>query len=344
MNDSIPIATIHDLAIELRLTCGGTVHPWMGSSIRGWLLAAIKGIRQGSHGNDDTLPMDPNGLCRLAKQFASASEAQCAACFLRTNCSFGASFEGALRSPARMGLDQKEPMRAACFLSPVLRGLASDADKVEFAIAIQLVGHAAVNEVSTLIERLRQIHVGCVGGYRSRLWSDAAHVRYEQLPLESLYRHEVQSRVNQVDIELESPLMLKSKHLPKFNSSHRFEELFMRSTSVLESLLTSSQHSHIDFRSLVACAKDVVCMNSDLIPFEQSRSSSRTSTRSRMQGYLGTMSFRNVPAHLLPWIRWGGILGVGNHRSSGAGRWNTFTRHLLVREESSYPPGVGPLR
>ena len=330
---AIPVSTLCDLSIEIRVDPRQPLHGWLGPSIRGWLLAAMKGIRRDANGNNDRLPLDPEGMCRLAPMFEKASDAVCATCWMQSNCEFGKTFEGPLRAPVAKGKTQIDPPKAASFLSPVLAGLDPDAERIHLSIAVQLLGRAAAEEAETVAERISNISHGFIGPHQARLWSDAMFIKHELVTTDGFIAPpSVDSpKVGSVDLVFESPLFVKKKHALDFDGERIFRFLFCQSQAVIASLLCRRDHRATDFRGLASLADSVRNVSRDLSKMEQFRVSSRSSPgrsgrrRShQMVGWIGTLRFREVPACLLPWIRWGGVVGVGDHRTAGGGRWVTI--------------------
>lgn len=89
---------------------------------------------------------------------------------------------------------------------------------------------------------------------------------------------------------------------------------------------------HFDLDDLAAGIQPTAV---ELTPFIQEKSSHRSGDRFSMHGVFGRWHFASLPACLVPWLRVGGLLGVGGHRMTGAGRWNLTTEGLEVSPQTS---------
>lgn len=129
-----------------------------------------------------------------------------------------------------------------------------------------------------------------------------------------------------VVIEFDAPVFLSKKGDPP---QHRWSAAVALGTLWRASARTISAYFHCegtplraDYASLSALADTVTDADTTgIFRFEQRRFSSRSGDRYPMIGVKGRAIFRGVPQVLLPWIVWGGLLHVGEHRVAGAGRW-----------------------
>ncbi len=75
------------------------------------------------------------------------------------------------------------------------------------------------------------------------------------------------------------------------------------------------------FEAFFADADGVPTATHELIYFEQQRASRRKQRPHDQIGWTGTITFADVPLHYVPWLTWAGLVGVGDSRNCGAGRW-----------------------
>lgn len=73
---------------------------------------------------------------------------------------------------------------------------------------------------------------------------------------------------------------------------------------------------------LLSAADSVRQEHGDWTIFKQSRISARQQARWEPSGWIGSGVYRDVPTALLPWLTWGGRLGIGDSRNCGAGLWH----------------------
>ena len=71
----------------------------------------------------------------------------------------------------------------------------------------------------------------------------------------------------------------------------------------------------------IQASECVECLFDQFELFQQERGSARQQKEFKMLGWTGSAVFRDVPVCLLPWLFWGGKIGVGESRNCGAGLW-----------------------
>ncbi|GIW83337.1 MAG: hypothetical protein KatS3mg105_5144 [Gemmatales bacterium] len=76
-----------------------------------------------------------------------------------------------------------------------------------------------------------------------------------------------------------------------------------------------------DLSDFVARADRIEPSRQDWTPFQHARSSNRQQRRWDMAGWMGEVTVVDMPECYLPWLHWGGLLGVGDSRNCGAGLW-----------------------
>lgn len=69
-------------------------------------------------------------------------------------------------------------------------------------------------------------------------------------------------------------------------------------------------------------AEQVALVEHDLRYFEQQRASRRHDEPHNQTGWLGSLTFQDVPLAYIPWLTWAGKLGIGDSRNCGAGLWH----------------------
>ncbi len=126
--------------------------------------------------------------------------------------------------------------------------------------------------------------------------------------------------IPRVELALESPLFLKRKA----NRDPAFDELFraaLRIVGRVAAAFAGPLEGRVDFETLKARAAEVQAVHGRWHAFRQQRWSNRTQQRYQLSGLSGRAVFADVPVELLPWLIWGGRLGVGKNRVAGAGVW-----------------------
>ena len=332
-NSSVPITTIRDLTIELQPDGKNPVNQWLGTSIRGRLLGALTGIEQDRSGNLEDLPLVEDGLCRRYFDFESAADTICQSCATRMNCSYGCTFAGQLMAPNNRVRHQQASFRPASFLSPMIEGVDPSGGPVEISVGIQLLGALATQYAPTILDRLMDLDSGRVGPHRAKLWTAAAYCKHETICLDQLPPDDQNDiLVRRVAVITESPIFVKSKYVERLNGDQVFRFLIARCLGLIETLMGESEHANVMFPELLSLAASVCCVQRNITPYRQLNTSSRgrgpgRSRRLQRHGWTGHWIFADVPSCLIPWLRLGGQLGIGEHRSAGAGRWNSVVRY-----------------
>ena len=131
-----------------------------------------------------------------------------------------------------------------------------------------------------------------------------------------------------VRLELTSPLFLKEGALGQEGRPVRnpgFGHLLRASLRVVGRAFAvfseESLEEQVDFAGLKAAAERVSTETAAWETFHQSHHSRRGRSRYELAGLIGSAVFSDVPVQMLPWLVWGGRLGVGEHRVAGAGTW-----------------------
>jgi hypothetical protein len=141
-------------------------------------------------------------------------------------------------------------------------------------------------------------------------------------------------RIPQLKIDLTSPLFLQDgsdrDHSGRRLLNPALVHLLRASLRVIGQAMAifgdCPLEGIVDFSALKAAAEPVPTEVDQWKGFRQSRQSSRQQQRYQLIGVVGSAVFRDVPLCLLPWLVWGGRLGVGEHRVAGAGTWR-LTMH-----------------
>lgn len=146
--------------------------------------------------------------------------------------------------------------------------------------------------------------------------------------------------VPRLRLVLQTPLFIKTEgsgtEIPTENGRKRgyaaspstapsFAELFQQSLRTVRRAMNEYGYQEwgmdTDFMELRNAARGVDLIENQLVTIRQPRSSSRQGARWLLSGWSGGMTFSNVPISLIPYLQWGGRLGVGDSRNCGAGLW-----------------------
>jgi len=136
-------------------------------------------------------------------------------------------------------------------------------------------------------------------------------------------------RIPWVRLELLTPLFLKETSGPGQTSTtvmqpsftHLFRACLRTIGRAFATFGSEPLEGTVDFAGLKALSEQVPTEAAQWLPFRQAHITHRSDQRYHLRGIMGHAIFRDVPAGLLPWLIWGGRLGVGEHRVAGAGCW-----------------------
>ncbi len=142
-----------------------------------------------------------------------------------------------------------------------------------------------------------------------------------------------------ISLVFQSPLSLKKPPQSATSSSRTGKRTFSRSHSAPPSfaeILSASVrtvrrvvHEFGDsslwdahrFEAFFEAAPEVRTVRSDLIFFDQQRSSRRRTDPHTQTGWVGSLTFENIPLYYIPWLHWAGLIGTSDSRNCGAGLW-----------------------
>lgn len=147
--------------------------------------------------------------------------------------------------------------------------------------------------------------------------------------------------IPEVTIEFLSPLLLKNCQDRGRLVPPTFADLFSNSVrTVIRAIREFAQPDFLidaQLKDFFAASREVSAHHHQLIPFQQPSISHRSgkpkqatsdNTKSKsnyserpLRGWLGSITFRDIPASYLPWLLHAGHLGIGSDRNRGAGLW-----------------------
>jgi hypothetical protein len=152
-----------------------------------------------------------------------------------------------------------------------------------------------------------------------------------QLDPQSLSAVACGGSIPELTLEFQSPLLLKSCHDRGRLVPPTFGELFSNSVRIVSRSIREYHDAGFletaSFGDFLATASEVAVLEENLIPFTQASISHRGDVQSKgyrerqLRGWLGSITFANVPASYVPWLLWAGRLGIGSDRNRGAGLW-----------------------
>jgi len=304
----------------MELSSGGRLLAWLGPAIRGALAWAVK-----------------DGVCRWPRAQRDSQYKTCQGCEHLQACPYGATFEAQLpvgqAAPSGMADGQRAITIRPPFPAPEY-GQPGD----RLAVCMTFLGPRAaaaadsIGEILAAPERpfaLGSDEVGFrLAPHPAR--QEAAGAMHEIEPEDLPPSPEAYpGRLPAVRVELSAPLFLKQEPGRGQKARAVLEptcgQLIRASLRTLGRAFSAfgggGLEGRVDFAALKTLAESIPTQAAFWQPFRQRHRSNRRGQSYDLLGVSGGAVFGPVPLGLVPWLVWGGRLGVGEHRVSGAGCW-----------------------
>ncbi|HPP53944.1 MAG TPA: CRISPR system precrRNA processing endoribonuclease RAMP protein Cas6 [Thermoguttaceae bacterium] len=300
----------------------GELVPWLGPAIRGLLAMHLK-----------------RAECRWSVQEQDQQWRFCRGCPHQSGCVYGITFEPDPPPDWPLFKGQAEGQRAIS-LAPFfpVGQWANPGDAVQ--VRITLIGQHAVSVGPQILRRITDGTTFRLGSRRIRVrftpmeagadWPAGLH----RLSHTDLGGPPQEGRIPWLRLELISPLFLEEgagNGPSQLVREPTFGQLFracLRTVGRAFAQFASPTadrpgrlENDIPFETLKQWAESVQTQSAFWRRFQQPHLSRRHQQRYPLRGIVGGAVFRDVPAALLPWLVWGGRLGVGQYRVAGAGTW-----------------------
>ncbi len=305
---------------NVELTGSGRLLPWLGPAIRGALAWAVK-----------------DGVCRWPLPDRDADWKTCRGCEHLAACVYGMTFE-AEPLPGRSEPSGMADAQRAITIRPPFPAPQYGQPGDRMALCATFLGQRAAGAAEmiekVLTESSRSFALGSDRvGFRLALHpaqQSAAGLTYqiepEDLPASP---QSAPGRLPAVRVNLCTPLFLKQE--PGRGQKARavlaptFGQLVRASLRTVGRALAAfgggGLEGRVDFAALKTLAESVPTQAAFWQPFRQRHRSNRRGQSYELLGVSGGAVFGPVPLCLVPWLVWGGRLGVGEHRVAGAGCW-----------------------
>lgn len=301
---------------RLRFQNAGRLLPWLGPALKGVIARHFK-----------------DQSCHWPWEVRESDWKYCRGCPHLAECGYGLMFEpdppaGATVMPtARDG--QRAITLAAQFPAPerIERGGSLD-------LQVLLLGEAAAAREGQLLDALCRLgSAATLGRDRIRFTvesaSGAGHTRQWLIAAEQLRGGSASGTVSHLVVQLNSPLLLRAEQSGRKVPLRepQFVDLLRGSLRTLGRAFEAfgaGELQEVDFAALKQLAEGVACQQACWQPFSQPHHSQRSQHRWRYDGVTGWAEYAEVPRLLLPWLVFGGALGVGQERLCGAGRWSVI--------------------
>ena len=294
----------------LRVEAAGRLSPWVGAAVRGVLARSLK-----------------NAVCQHAEVERERDWRYCRGCSLLADCPYGATFEPDPPADRQFLKKIQDGVRAITVTQP-FPAPERVTEGQTLVGQLQLVGSRAVRHRRRICSHLHRHKLRLGHGANIPTLSMLLDDHWERHTWGSAELTKAATSTGDVEcrLTLQTPLMLKKQDgrvIPP-----QFADLLRGCLRIVgrsfAELGTGRLEGVVDFAEQKRLAGDVAMLDESWQLFGQRRRSNRQRRTYNMGGVTGSAVYR-VPAPLLPWLAWGGQLGVGEHRVAGAGRWTLTT-------------------
>ena len=329
--------------LSLRLGADGELHRWIGPALRGLAAARLKEMscrhpareRETRWVHCDGCPHQP--VCEYARLF----EPLLATTATAPSVSDGPASEATKGLPPGVRLSVLEPEEGRrgpgpatprdelrmCVLAPYFPLAGRVVGGMQVPVRVITAGAQSDTEAMALLAALRATgERGGIGPHRIPFTVEAGPIGNYGFGPPDLPSapDQVAGQAPRMALALLGPLFLKqrqgTRRLPRLQPTMR--DILMASIRTVQRMFhVCGIAINVDADRFEAASRHVGTDVVEWSVFNQDRRSSRTGDRYAVIGVEGWCVFRAVPWSFLPWLTWGGILGVGEHRVCGAGRW-----------------------
>lgn len=302
----------------MELTSGGRLLPWLGPAVRGALAWAVK-----------------DGVCRWPPAQRDTQYKTCAACQHLQACPYGVTFEA--QPPGQSGPSGMADSQRAITVRPPFPAPQQGRPGDRLALCVTFLGQEAAAAAEPIGEILAK------PGRTFALGSDRVGFRLSPHPPEENAPGAMQQlepgdfppspdacagRIPAVRVDLTTPLFLKEERGRQQKARAVLQPTFgqlvragLRTIGRAFAAFGDGLEGRVDFAALKTLAGSVPTQAAFWQPFRQQHRSFRRGQSYDLLGVTGGAVFGPVPLCFVPWLVWGGRLGVGEHRVSGAGCW-----------------------
>lgn len=348
---------LREVFLKIRTLNEGALVPWIAPALRGLVLRPLRDHFCGQMGGREVAA----AIAAMDFRQSCASEASasnyCEGCVKNSRCAYGRVFEPDLTviGSSLIRRSDKQGVRGVSIATEIVSGESeawrrnlgsigrgigeSEQYSVlagsEVVVRLLGIGKLSLELLPIVIEAVDAFGHSHGLGYQAPV---KYAVDYSQITThdwhldpESLAAATCGGAIPELTLELQSPLLLKSCHDRGRLVPPSFGDLFSNSVRIVSRSIREYHDAAFletaSFTDFLASANGVASSHVDLIPFTQSSISHRGDVTSKgyrerqLRGWLGSMTFANVPASYVPWLLWAGRLGIGSDRNRGAGLW-----------------------
>jgi len=343
--------------LTIRTLNEGVLVPWIAPALRGLVLRPLRDHFCGKMGGREVAAASAAMEFRQSSASEASASNYCEGCVKNSKCAYGRVFEPDLTvidsSIIRRG--DRQGVRGISIATEILSGESeawrrnsesAGRDGAESTQCRALAGSEAVVRllgigklslellpiVIEAIDAFGQSHgLGYQAPVKCAVDYSQITTRDWQLDPQSLSAVACGGSIPELTLEFQSPLLLKSCHDRGRLVPPTFGELFSNSVRIVSRSIREYHDAGFletaSFGDFLATASEVAVLEENLIPFTQASISHRGDVQSKgyrerqLRGWLGSITFANVPASYVPWLLWAGRLGIGSDRNRGAGLW-----------------------
>lgn len=315
--------------LSLNFQSPGVLNPWVAPAIRGLILEPLR----------DSLCQlsEAERTLRRSETLDRSNKRYCQGCARNAECHYGRVFEpDLLMINGKVERGMREGLRGLS----IAAGFPSKSDAVEgdgVIVRLLALGDVAAGLIFPVIEALQVCGTARgLGPDKVRFQIDFSGTYQDRWLLDPATLPGVPSlaSVPWTELIVETPVFLKrqtkgrkkGRSFPKDEAPPSFSRLFSEAlrttTRALREYAGVRWLQSVDYHGLLRAAATVETGHENWHRFSQTRTSARQLARWKSSGWHGGAVYRNVPLALIPWLVWGGRIGVGDSRNCGGGLWH----------------------
>ena len=343
----LPIQTV---LLTLRTLNDGLLLPWISPALRGMVLKPLRDHFCSLKGGREVALITSPDLATSSQRVAMSTEKSvednnyCVGCTKNSTCPFGRVFEPDLNviDPRLIRRNDSQGVRGISIAADIIgdestqfgKQIASSSGS-KIGTRLFAIGRQSIELLPIVIEAIDAFGQSNGLGYqvpvKFAVEYSTTTVVEQTLDHASLSLNTDTGTLPSVTIQLVSPLLLKSCFQLGQLAPPTFQDLLSNSVRiVIRSMREYHDPKYLEMEVLtqfLAVAKDIAMSHHDLTPFTQGSISHRGEVNAKgyrerpLRGWLGNITYKDVPASYLPWLHWAGRFGIGSDRNRGAGLW-----------------------
>jgi hypothetical protein len=330
--------------LKLTFQTGGQLNGFLGPALRGGVLKTLR--------NQECRIPSPASSSEMLRNVERSTKGAdfskyCLGCPLNNDCRYGRAVEP--DNLVRFGT-VPNGMRGGIRLMTYAVDSGMEAQAVEGEMAtlrLLAIGEDAINMSDSVVDLVSRLGRGNgLGKDHVQFETHASGMSRDQWVLSSgsLSREVSGARIPLLEIHLGSPLAAQGASESEERPIQTLLDFLKPAMATVRRVVREAGNdlsllNDVNYGEFQRVAEQIRCESSTLAWHKQPRSSERRPKRGMkpeekgqvshdlwLDGWLGSVQFRNVPESFLSWLSWAGRLGVGKNRDCGSGIWCLMLR------------------